>query len=135
MSIGEDILNNLPFLRQQAESLHTDTFKVTRGGSTSWDPDQGQVITPGQVIKAEIRGRMRPPSMQEKEPLAGDHQWSISDVVWQVAASTTGIEIGDVVECTNSPDGVNIGGKFTIVQRLTGSQLSSARFVMRRTDA
>lgn len=138
MTIGGDITAALPAIQQQSDSLNTDTFAVTRPDPDdpgTWDPVTGET-TPGTItVHADLPGRLRSPSAAERQQTAGEHQWSMSDVVWRVAASTTGIKLGDKVTCTASPQGVNVGGEFTVMYALTGSHVSAARFIVRRVDA
>lgn len=138
MTLGDDLAAGLSEIQRQSDSICTDTFAVTRPDPNdpgTWDPVTGET-TPGTIpVHTDLRGRLRSPSAAERQQTVGEHQWSMSDVVWRVVNGTTGIELGDTVTCTASPQGVNVGGKFTVMYALTGSHVSGPRFIVRRVDA
>lgn len=117
--LADDITRELPFLRQQAESLMVDEATITRnGGEAVFDPVTGTYTDPADstIYTGPCRVQVGAPSVTTPE--AGGDVLSVLRLTVQVPVSATGIQVNDVVTITAATHDPDLEGK---TYRVTGT--------------
>lgn len=101
MSLRDDVLSVLPFLRAQAESLMVDTCTITRPGAAVTDPDTGAVTnTPTPVYEGKCKVQSKDSSVASPE--AGGASFVVVSRQVHIPANAADVRDGDVVTITAS---------------------------------
>lgn len=142
MTIGSAVVA----ARRFNDKTLTDSCVITRedpAGEPEWNPETGETTTPSVTVHTALPCRLREPSAADRATVAGEHQFQQGDAILRLSAtySATAYEggtvvsgplrIGDSVTIT-SPQGIDMGQQFTVVWPMSGSHMSSARFVVRK---
>jgi len=101
VTFAADIIDVLPFLRTQAESLMIDECTVTRPGDPVTDPETGNV-TPGSTLVYTGPCKVQQTISQASNPSAGGHQFTVQDVRWDTPVTAGPFLVDDVVTITAS---------------------------------
>jgi hypothetical protein len=128
------IQSALARLRATAESIMTDEFTVLRyTGSTVTDPETG-VDSPEHVTVATTIGKVQSAGGIASQVISatGDAQNAGGNVPqWSLylhfPVSLTGLQPGDVVECTRSNDPALTGRRFRLVNMQSEKTHATAR--------
>lgn len=123
--------------RDAADAIHTDRCDISRpdpDAQVGWTEADGDAAPGTLPVYTDLPCRFRAPSASDHAATAGEHQWSLQDVILQVGATATGIRMGDKVTTTSSPQGVALDGPFTVMSPMPGSHMSSRRFIVRSAN-
>ena len=127
------IAASLPRLRRAAESLMTDTIRITRPGKTAVDPVTGAETPTGEVLyegpgKVQTSGGMA----SQTSTASGDSsnvgglvpQWSL---YLHLPISATGLREKDVALVVDSQDPDLVGRTMSLVNMQSEKTLATAR--------
>lgn len=115
--LGDAVTAALPEMRAEAESVMFDRATVARiTGAPVLDPNTG-TMTPGATtaIYTNRRCRLRQPDAQEATVLFGEEQVTVTRYVVDFAWNTVGLEIGDIIDLTESDDVDALTKSFTVI--------------------
>lgn len=116
---------DLILARREAESLHTDTFKVSRQTGVETDPEtleERPVLT---VVRPSVKGKLKAGGAQNRSVQTPGVQFAETTPEWHTSVEVTGILTDDIVECiavdpiSGDPDLVGV------TLRITGPFLQS----------
>lgn len=100
MSLADDILATLPFLREQAESLMLDKCTVHRPGEPVTDSDGN--VTPSLTLLYTGPCKIQQTLAQSSNPEAGGHQYTVQDTRWDTPVAAGVFAVDDVVTITEA---------------------------------
>ena len=131
MSLGLDVHAELPFMRQQAESLMTDTIRVVRAGVEVWDEGTGQYV-PGSETVYEGKGRLRDTNSRGRRVDDAAADTTIMSLMLSLPVGTpAGIgDVAVVVACPTNP--ALEGSQYRVMEPVDSSYASAARFIVER---
>lgn len=95
MTLADDVLATLPFLKGQAESLMLDTCTVHRPGVPVTDADGN--VTAGLTLMYTGPCKIQQTLAQSSNPVAGGHQYTVQDTRWDTPVAAGVFEVDDVV--------------------------------------
>jgi len=137
MSLGSDLLAQLPYLRAEAESRMTDTCTIYTAGAgrvwndetLSYDDDEGVAIYSGPCrVK---RGNTQAAS----EDAAGQPLTTQSLEVHLPVLTSSLVGVNDIVQITNAPhDPALLGRRFRITSSPAHSQATARRLPVEETS-
>ena len=131
MFLGLDVRSELPFLRQQAESLMSDRILVTRASGDVWDEDTGQYI-PGTETVYEGIGRLRDTSARGRRVDDAAADTTVMSLMLSVPVGVPA-EIGDVAEVVGSAtNAALVGNLYRLMEPADSSHATAARFIVER---
>lgn len=131
MFLGLDVRSELPFLRQQAESLMSDRILVTRASGDVWDEDTGQYI-PGTETVYEGIGRLRDTSSRGRRVDDAAADTTVMSLTLSVPIGTPA-EVGDVAEVVESAtNAALVGNRYRLMEPTDSSYATAARFIIER---
>ena len=104
MSLVDDILSTLPFLRSEAEKRMVDACTITRpGGEDTFDPNTGTYTSPaGSTIYTGACEVQISDGLNARETEAGGTEVTVSRVTVKIPVTVEGVREGDVVTVTSS---------------------------------
>lgn len=100
MSIADDIAAELPFLREQAESLMVDKVLIERQDGVTPDPVTLEDVPVWVQVYAGKARVQRSGALSSRDDVSGDVEFGIDSALVQVPLSAVGIERGDRVTVT-----------------------------------
>jgi len=95
MTLADDVLATLPFLKGQAESLMIDTCVVHRPGEPFTDEDGN--VTASLTLLYTGACKIQQTLAQSSNPEAGGHQFTVQDTRWDTPVVAGPFDVGDVV--------------------------------------
>ena len=101
MTLADDVLTVLPFLRSQAESLMVDTCTITRPGVPVTDPDTGDVTNPTTTVYAG-KCKVQSKDSSVASPEAGEATFTVVSRQVHIPANAADVQDGDTVTITAS---------------------------------
>jgi hypothetical protein len=134
VSLGADIAAALPELRAAAESMMRATFRITRAGGETWNPETLQNDSTLTTVY-EGPGRLRAINTQDKGGDAADQAFIESQFTLSLPiVGSEGIEKDDVAECVEDPsDAAMTGRRFVVTWPAAQSDASARRLPVRET--
>lgn len=136
MSLVDDILGTLPFLRTEAEKRMVDACTITRGGGEdSFDPLTGEYTTPaGSTVYTGACEVQISDGLNARESEAGGTEITVSRVTVKVPISVEGVREGDMVTITASLlDADLVGQQFQVVAGFAKTFATCRRLQVERT--
>lgn len=95
MTLADDVAAEMPFLREQAESLMVDTVLVQLAtGETTIDPVTLAEVPAFTDVYAGPARIQRPGSLSPRDDVAGAFEFNIEAILAQLPLSATGIRYG-----------------------------------------
>lgn len=126
MSLADDVMNVLPFLREQAEGLMFETGVASRPGE-SFTNEDGVVVTPSSVVY-EGKCKLQTTVAQAANPVSVGHRFTVENLQLHFPVGAP-VQTGDSVRLTASQlDDSNVGSVFRLVELARGSQRTAARW-------
>lgn len=110
-----------------AESLMTDTCRVTEPDGQTFDQDTKQLVTTAGATVYEGKCRLRPTNV-DRSVESGDTRVLLTHGVLSVPVAATGLKTGQQVEMLTSRNPILAGQKLTLRNPQPGSQLSAQRW-------
>jgi hypothetical protein len=114
VSIADDVIGVLPFLRAQAESLMLDTCTINRPGAAVTDPDTG-VVTNTNTLVYSGKCKVQSKNSATSTPEAGEAEFVVVSRQVHIPVGAAVVRNNDVVTVTAStlnPSGV--GRKYRV---------------------
>lgn len=99
MTLADDVVGVLPFLREQAESLMLDQCTVTRPGEPVTDPDSG-VVSNGSTLVYAGKCKVQSKDSSTSSPEAGGHSFTVVSRQVHIPAGSADVRDDDVVTIT-----------------------------------
>lgn len=136
MSLVDDILTTLPFLRSEAEKRMVDACTITRGGGDdTFDSSTGTYTTPAgsEVYSGDCEVQVSD-GLNAREAEAGGAEITVSRVTVKIPISVEGVTEGDLVTITASlldPD--LVGQKFRVIAGFAKTFATCRRLQVERT--
>ena len=125
MSFVEDIVNVLPFLRSQAESLMIDACTVERPGELVTDAEGN--VSPALSLVYEGECKVQKTATQAANPSAGGHQFTLQDSRVDFPVSAGPLAVDDVVTLTASVLDPQLAGRSFRVTELFHKSYATAQ--------
>lgn len=98
--------------QRMAESLMTDTVRVTRPGTGEATHDEwGNIVEPEAVAVYEGRGKFQHSDPYPSGPDAGESRWVVGVRQLHLPVGTASVQSGDVAECLSSQNPRLVGLK------------------------
>lgn len=99
MSLADDVVAALPFLREQAESLMLDQCTISRPGAPVTDPDTG-VVTNTSTSVYSGKCKVQSKDSSTSSPEAGGHSFTVVSRQVHVPAGSADVRDDDVITIT-----------------------------------
>ena len=123
---ASDISGALPDLRSLAESLMRDSVRVTREGDPVTDADG--FVTASSTLVYEGAAKWQSPSGWQRSQV-GESDTAAGGLELHLPFdASSGVRVGDVVECTASLDSALVGRRFGVVDEFAKTLATSRRF-------
>lgn len=133
MSLGMDVHAELPFFRQQAESLMSDTIIIERSSGDVWDEESGQYL-PGVEPVYEGMGRVRDTNARGRRVDDAAADTTVLNLMLSLPVAAGAVaEIGDVATMTASPTNPSlVGNRYRLMEPADSTFASARRFIIER---
>ena len=126
MILGDAVIQALPRLRAQAESMMTATVVVKRPGPVTENPDG--TVTPSWTLVDSGKGRISGDRPYESNPEAGGHVETVQRYILSKPIGTGPYEVGDVAKVTAEPNNPALVGRY---YRIAGPDVRSQQTATR----
>jgi hypothetical protein len=126
-------MSTLASQQRRAERMMVDECAIFRKTGTTTDPNTGAVVDSYATVHTG-KCRVRMQSSWATDRTAGEQPITVSRYMLQIPVSVTGVEIGDLVDITESKDPDLVGHRIRIDGPFGQTHATARRYICEEAD-